>query len=175
MVTPAGGPAGLSRRRFLEAGALTGAALLLGACGAEVALPSRRAEARVLAGLLARERAAIAGLGAALETLEGARAAQVRGLLAHDRRHAAVLGEALRVRGTPPSAAPAARATGSLERALADKEAALAAYVQALGGIADAPLRVRLAETAAAEAEHAAVLRMLLGADPVPGAFGGIA
>jgi hypothetical protein len=179
VVTPeAGRPAGLSRRRLLEAGALAGAAVLLGACGAEDARPGPRAEARVLAGLLARERDAIAGLGAAVETLDGAAAASARRLLAHDRRHARALAGALAARGaTPPPSRPAFSTPGGgsapLPHALARKEAALAAYVQALGALGDPGLRVRLMEIAAAEAEHAAVLRMLLGRDPAPDAFGG--
>ncbi len=176
MSPPAGRPARLSRRALLEAGALAGAAALLGACGGEERPPGPADDARVLADLLAHERATIA----ALASLGGARADR---LLAHDRRHAAALESALRRRGARPAAAgaggeeDAAAATagdGLVALALARKQAVLAAYAEALPRLGDGGLRAEVVRTAAVEAEHAAVLRTMHGEDAVPDAFAGL-
>ena len=169
MVSP---PAGLSRRRLLEAGAAAGAALLLGACGAEQRRPGRAGEATVLRSLLAHEAAVVAALAAAADGLHGAEARRARRMVAQDRRHAATLAAALgaaAMPASPPAGAP------TIEVALARKEAALAAYVDALPRIGDGDLRVTVLQLAAAEAEHLAVLRLLLGREAAPGAFGGLA
>jgi len=169
-------PAGLSRRRLLEAGALAGTALLLGGCGHGRGRPGRDAETAVLRGLLAREAAVVAALGPAAEGLVGARGRRARRLLGQDRLHLAALSAAL---GTPATAAPSPVAPAvpeaALAVALARKEAALAAYVDALPRLGDGDLRVTVMQIAAAEAEHAAVLRLLLGRAAAPDAFAGLA
>ena len=171
---PAGAAPRLSRRALLEAGAVAGAAALLGGCGGEEERPDRAADAAVLAGLLARETAVVAALGSALETLRGADARAARALLAQDRRHAERLarrcapgasrgGGAGRGAGaTAPSgagaaAAPARAAGGTaLEPALARTEAALAAHADAVARLGDGALRAAVLRIAGEEAAHAA-------------------
>jgi rubrerythrin len=174
---PRGRAAGLSRRALLEAGALAGVGVLLGGCASETETPGRRAEVGVLADLLAHERRAIGTLDEVAASVRGADARRVRRLIAHDERHVAALEEALRARGgragspstdTPIDASP-------LDRALAAKEAALAAYAAAPARVGDGALRMRVMQIGAAEAEHAGVLRMLLGRDPAPDAFAELA
>ena len=142
----------LSRRRFLGA-ALAGSAVLAG-CGSERADEAPAAEVEVLEGLRARELAASAAvIGSPLAEL----------IARQDARHAARLG----ARDAPPQAA-VDRAT-----ALARKQEAVFAYVDALPRLADPGLRVAVMQILAAEAGHVAALREEAGDDPAPDAFAG--
>ena len=177
MSPPPGRPAGLSRRALLEAGALAGVGMLIGGCASEQETAWHGAEVRVLGDLLAHEKQAIATLHPLAGSLRGTDARRVRRVLAHDERHVGALVDALRGRGAR-RVAPSTATTvdvAPLERALAAKEAALAAYAAAPARLGDGALRVRVMEMGAAEAEHAGVLRMLLGRDPAPDAFAGLA
>jgi TAT (twin-arginine translocation) pathway signal sequence len=149
---------GLSRRQFLgTAGALVGGALL-GGCGAEEAGKEPPTDAEVLAGLLRRERAA----GAAVIGVPGAELiARQDGL--HARRLASLAG------------IDHAESTEAVElpTALARKQEAVFAYVEALPRLADPEVRVLVMQLAASEAEHLAALRLATGAEPVPDGFGG--
>jgi type IV pilus biogenesis protein CpaD/CtpE len=174
---PAGRAAGLSRRALLQAGALAGAGVLLGGCASETEAPSRRAEVGERADLLAHERRVLGTLDPLAASLRGSDARRVRQLVAHDERHAAALLAALRARGAGAAAGAVASSIDAapLARALLAKEAALAAYAAAPARLGDGALRVRVLQIGAAEAEHAGVLRLLLGHDPAPDAFAGLA
>jgi hypothetical protein len=151
-----------SRRGFLGAvGALVGAALL-GGCGAEEAGKSPPPDSEVLAGLLRRELAA----GAAVIGVAGSDLIARQDVM-HARRLAALAG----VAGATPGAAEAA----DLRTALARKQQAVFAYVEALPRLADADVRVVVMQIAASEAEHLAALRLAAGEEPVPDPFAGFA
>jgi hypothetical protein len=141
----------LSRRGFLGVSA---SVLLLGGCGADEAGKAPPTDEEVLRGLLDAELAA----GAAVI---GAPAAEL--LMRQDRRHAerlaALAGVAVRDSG----------AAVDLAAALARKQEAVFAYVQALPRLADPEARVAVMEILASEAGHLAVLREV----PVPDAFAG--
>jgi hypothetical protein len=149
---------GLSRRQFLgTAGALVGGALL-GGCGAEEAGKEPPTDAEVLAGLLRRERAA----GAAVIGVPGAELiARQDGL--HARRLASLAG------------IDHAESTEAVElpTALARKQEAVFAYVEALPRLADPEVRVLVMQLAASEAEHLAALRLAAGEEPIPDPFAG--
>jgi hypothetical protein len=149
----------VTRRRFLgAAGALVGGALL-GGCGAEEAGKSPPTDAEVLEGLLRREREA----GAAVIGVAGSELIARQDAL-HARRLASAAG------------AGVSRATTSaahLPEALARKQQAVFAYVEALPRLADPDLRVLVMQLAASEAEHLAALRLAAGDDPVPDPFAG--
>jgi hypothetical protein len=150
----------LTRRRFLGvAGVLAGA--LLSACGRDAARVRPPADAEVIAGLLRRELAA----GAAVAGLAG-EAAIARQDELHARRLAKHSGAAQATRGS-------SEATSDLSSALARKQDAVFAYVQALPRLEDPDLRVLVMQLAASEAEHLAALRLSSGAEPVPDAFAG--
>ena len=149
----------LTRRRFLgAAGVLAGA--LLSACGRDAARARPPGDAEVLGGLLRRERVA----GAAVAGLAGAAA-----IARQDELHAQRLAE---LSGAAP-VAQRADATGDLSIALARKQEAVFAYVQALPRLEDPDLRVLVMQLAASEAEHIAALRLHAGQEPVPDAFAG--
>jgi hypothetical protein len=147
-----------SRRGFL--GALVGCAALLGGCGAEQAGKAPPADSEVLDGLLRRELAA----GAAVIGVAGSDLIARQDVL-HARRLVALAG----VAGVPPAPTSAA----DLRTALARKQAAVFAYVQALPRLADPDLRVAVMQLAASEAEHLAALRLAAGEEPVPDPFAG--
>jgi hypothetical protein len=148
----------VTRRRFLGlAGALAGA--LLTGCGREEAGKPPRPDSDVLAGLLRAERRA----GAAVAGVAGA------GLIARqDELHAARLA---RLAGKSRAGRPAASA--DLSTALARKQEAVFAYVDALPRLADPDLRVLVMQIAASESAHLAALRLSGGEEPVPDAFAG--
>lgn len=149
----------VTRRRFLgAAGALAGA--LLAGCGRDAARERPPSDAEVLRGLLRRERAA----GAAVAGLAGAAA-----IARQDERHAERLGA---LAGAGPLARPADRGA-DLTAALALKQEAVFAYVEALPRLADPDHRVLVMQLAASEAEHIAALRLDARRDPVPDAFAG--
>ena len=147
-----------SRRGFLgAAGALAGA--LLAGCGREEAGRPPRPDAAVLADLLGPELRA----GAAVAGVAGA------GLVARqDELHARRLA---RLAGGLRADRPAA--SGDLRTALARKQQAVFAYVDALPRLADPDLRVLVMQIAASEAEQLATLRLEAGEEPVPDAFAG--
>jgi len=64
-------------------------------------------------------------------------------------------------------------ASGDLRTALARKQQAVFAYVDALPRLADPDLRVLVMQIAASEAEQLAALRLEAGEEPVPDAFAG--
>jgi hypothetical protein len=150
-----------TRRRFLgsAAGALVGGALL-GGCGAEEARKEPPTDAEVLDGLLRRELAA----GAAIIGVAGSELIARQDAL-HARRLAARSGADLR-RESPA-------ATDDVPTALARKQEAVFAYVEALPRLADPEVRVLVMQIAASEAGHLAALRLALGEEPVPDPFAG--
>jgi hypothetical protein len=173
---PVGRSAGLSRRALLAAGALAGAGVLLGGCGEAEPEPARTGDARLLASLLEREHAVIAVLAPATVALPRADRRRARRLLAEDRRQAARLAGELAARGVRrPRRGQAPPAGASVALALARTQAALAGYAGAAARLGDGGLRRTVLGFAAVEAQHAAVLRLLLGDDPAPDAFAGLA
>jgi hypothetical protein len=149
-----------NRRRFLgsAAGALVGGALL-GGCGAEEARKDPPTDAEVLNGLLRRELAA----GAAVIGVAGS------DLIARqDALHAARLAS---LAGVDAGQAP--EATDDVAAALARKQEAVFAYVEALPRLADPEVRVLVMQLAAGEAEQIAALRLAMGEEPVPDPFAG--
>jgi hypothetical protein len=151
---------GATRRALLA----TGAAGLLAGCGAE----ANPGEAR--AALLAEQLQAERATAAAYAGLPGREVARLRA-----RAHARVqtLQAALRSAGAAPPPVRAASGRPSLERALAAESAALRAHVAATGRTADPALRALLADLVTGAAEGEALLRRLLGRDPLAGAFPG--
>jgi len=148
-----------TRRRFLgAAGALVGGALL-GGCGAEEAGREPPSDAEVLGRLLRLELAA----GAAVIGVAGAEL-----IARQDALHARRLAAASGAQGREPAAAAQDAAT-----ALARKQEALFAYVEALPLLVDPELRVLVMQIAGSEAEHLAALRLATGKDPIPDPFAG--
>jgi hypothetical protein len=149
-----------SRRGLIlgAAGALVGGTLL-GGCGVDEAGKAPPSDAEVLDGLLQRELAA----GAAVIGVAGSELIARQDAL-HARRLAARAGADLS--GRPPAAADVASA-------LARKQEAVFAYVQAVPRLRDPQLRVLVMQLAASEAEHIAALRLATGEEPVPDAFAG--
>jgi hypothetical protein len=150
---------GLTRRRFLgAAGALAGG-VLLGGCGIDEAGKKPASDADVLTRLLPVELAAGgAVIGSPIAEL------LVREDARHARRLAALAGAPLEQR------APAAH---HLAAALARKQEAVFAYVEALPRLVDPDARVVVMQILASEAEHLAALRQAAGKEPVPDAFAG--
>ena len=179
---PSGGDArrrGCRAAGCCEAGALAGAALLLGGCGhGRSGAPAATRRPRSCAGCSrarrrssprsgSPRRACAAPAGGARADCSGRIACiwpRCRRRSARPRRGAV---------GVPRGAAGAGGAPWPSP--LARKEAALAAYVDALPRLGDGDLRVTVMQLAAAEAEHAAVLRLLLGRAAAPDAFAGLA
>ena len=146
----------LSRRGFLGA---AGALLVLGGCGVDEAREEPPSDAEVLAGLLAVERRA----GAPVVGLPEAELI-ARQDAAHARRLAAAAGVG---EGAPPAA------TLSLRDALARKQDAVFAYVEALPRLAAPDHRVLVMQIAGSEAEQLVLIRAALGEPLVPDAFAG--
>jgi Ferritin-like domain len=148
---------GYSRRDFLGAALAAGA--LLSGCGVDEAGKEPPSDAQVIAGLLRTELAAGAAvIGSPLAGLLVRQDAQ------HARRLAALAGVPLE-RRTP--------AAHDLAAALARKQEAVFAYVQALPKLADPGVRVVVMQILASEAEHLAALRQAAGEQPVPDPFAG--
>jgi hypothetical protein len=148
----------IDRRAFLRAaGALVGGALL-GGCGAEEASKEPPTDVEVLEGLLERERAA----GAAVIGVTGAELIARQDML-HARRLATLA-------GIDPTGSTEAV---DLRTALARKQEAVFAYVEALPRLADPEVRVVVMQLAASEAGHLAALRLATGENPVPDPFAG--
>jgi Ferritin-like domain len=146
---------GFSRRGFLAAAG----ALLFAGCGIDEAGKEPPSDAEVLTGLLPRELAAGgAVIGSPIAELLVRQDAQ------HARRLAALAGAPLGQR------APAAH---DLATALARKQEAVFAYVQALPKLVDPDARVAVMQILASEAEHLAALRLAAGEPPVPDPFAG--
>jgi hypothetical protein len=145
----------LTRRGFLGAAG----ALVLAGCGVDEAGEAPPSDAQVIDGLLRTELAAGAAvIGSPVAELLARQDAQ------HARRLAALAG------APPEQRAPAAH---DLAAALARKQDAVFAYVQALPKLADPDARVVVMEILASEAEHLAALRQAAGEQPVPDPFAG--
>jgi hypothetical protein len=148
-----------TRRRFLgAAGALVGG-VLLGGCGADEAGKEPPTDAEVLDALLRRELAA----GAAVIGVAGSELIARQDAM-HARRLAAGAGAGPL---DPPAAAQ------DVATALARKQEAVFAYVEALPRLVNPELRVLVMQIAASEAEHLAALRLATGEEPVPDPFAG--
>jgi hypothetical protein len=122
--------------------------------------------------MLARERAAVARL-AVLSKPNGRGAAAIARARTHDEAHVRRLSAELqRLGGERPAADNGAIAAGTpLVGALAVKQDLYARYLDALGRLRAARLRVLVVSIAAVEAEHVAALRAAAGADPLDVAF----
>jgi hypothetical protein len=149
---------GLTRRGFLGVSA---AALVLAGCGADEAGKEPASDADVLRGLLDVELAA----GAAVI---GSPVAEL--LVRQDMRHAERLA-ALAGIAVPDQRSDAAV---DLATALARKQEAVFAYVDALPELADPAARVAVMQILGSEAGQLAALRDRAGAQPVPDAFAGV-
>jgi hypothetical protein len=146
---------GLTRRDFLAAAG----ALVIAGCGADEAGKEPPSDAEVITGLLPLELAAGgAVIGSPIAELLARQDAQ------HARRLAALAGAPLE------RPAPTAH---DLAAALARKQEAVFAYVEALPKLADPGARVVVMQILASEAEHLAALRLAAGEQPVPDAFAG--
>jgi hypothetical protein len=173
----------VTRRALLGAGAVTA----LGAVGCGERTPEPAAsDATVLAGLLAVERELVAAWSAAA-ALPGAEGETARAVLAHERAHVRALESALagrpadggvsadvaRAAGEMRTRAGAAEATAALDAALALERAAAAAHAAALGRLRGPDARALVMALSGAEAQHAAVVALALGREPLPDAFAG--
>jgi hypothetical protein len=148
---------GSTRREFL--GAALAGGVLLGGCGVDEAGKEPPSDAEVIGRLLPLE------LAAGAEVIGSPIAKPlVRQDAQHARRLAGLAGAPLGRR------APAAH---DLEAALARKQEAVFAYVEALPKLADPGARVVVMQILASEAEHLAALRQAAGEQPVPDAFAG--
>ena len=187
-------PSAPQSRRALLALAAAGAgavgAAAIAACGGDdsppptqtVSTEQLRADAATLNALLDLEYTAIAGYELAIGRLRGDDRALARVVLAHEREHAAALETAVRGVGADPiERRPAAEyaagfpALGSRRDVLAfttDLEnSAVAAYVDGLGTIVTAHVRVRAAAILVVEGEHLAATHRRLHRPAVPRAF----
>jgi len=164
---------GLTRRAFIGAAGASLAAVAFGCGGEGSATESSRADAALLQGMLARERAAAQRLRA-LAAQGGRGAPAIAQARAHDVAHARRLAAELRRLGgrTPATAAPGgAAATTPLLTALAVKQDLYARYLEELALLRSAALRRLVVSIAVVEAEHVAALRAAAGADPLDVAF----
>jgi hypothetical protein len=145
-------------RRDLFGAVLVGG-VLLGGCGVDEAGDEPPSDAAVLTGLLRIE---LAAGGAVIGSPIAEPVAR------QDAQHARRLAE---LAGAPPEQrTPAAR---ELASALARKQEAVFAYIEALPRLADPGARVAVMQILASEAEHLAALREAAGQQPVPDAFAG--
>jgi Ferritin-like domain len=163
---------GLTRRAFLGAAGVSLAALVAGCGGEDKAVADARADAQVLSALLARERGAVARLAVLRKPGERG-AAEIARARAHDEAHVRRLSTELgRLGGERPAADNGAMPAGTpLAGALAVKQDLYARYLDALGRLRAARVRVLVVSIAAVEAEHIAALRAAAGADPLDDAF----
>jgi hypothetical protein len=149
----------IDRRRFLGAAAALIGGALLGGCGADEAGEEPPPDAEVLGRLLRVELAAGgAVIGSPIAESLARQDAQ------HARRLATLAGAPMPER----SAAPV-----HLDTALARKQQAVFAYVEALPKLAAADTRVTVMQVLASEAEQIAALRRAAGREPVPDPFAG--
>jgi hypothetical protein len=164
---------GLTRRAFIGAAGASLAAAAIGCGGEDSAADASRADAAILQGMLARERAAAARLRE-LAAQGGRGAAAIARARAHDDAHARRLAAELRRLGgrTPAAAAPAGAAPATpLVSALAIKQDLYARYLDELALLRAAKLRRLVVSIAIVESEHVAALRAAAGADPLDVAF----
>jgi hypothetical protein len=163
---------GLTRRAFLGAAGATLVAVAAG-CGSDgSAAESTRADAVVLQGMLARERAAAQKLRELAG--EGGRGTQeILRARSHDEAHARRLAAELRRLGgrTPAQAPPRTRASAPVLAALEIKQDLYARYLDAIALLRAPALRALVVSIAVVEAEHVAALRAAAGADPLDDAF----
>jgi hypothetical protein len=135
---------------------LAGAALVAAGCGPDGASRLPPAGPALDAQLRAQEEVVAA--------YRGLRGRDVRRMAAQARAGAA------RLRAAGARAQPAATGAPSLRRALAAEETALAAHVASLG-TGQRRTRALTTDLVLQSAQHAAVLRGMLGADPAPSAL----
>jgi hypothetical protein len=174
-------------RRTLLAGGGAAAAVTLESCSRKP-MPSNvplgkatagsRADVALLSGLLAAERYAIAAYAAGMPLLGRDAARAAKQFLGQELAHAAELEGLIKQAGAKPAKAPAFYELGNprgeldvlhlLHRA---ESAQLAAYGRAIPRLEPPRLRAAAAAILANDAQHLAVLRAVLGAPPVPGAF----
>lgn len=166
-------PPPLTRRAVIGAAGASLIAVVAGCGGEDSAPEAGRADAALIGGMLARERAAaeeLRGLAA-----RGGRGAEAIGRArAHDEAHARRLAAELRKLGgrTPAAVAPgAAAATAPLVAALAIKQDLYARYLGEMPLLRSEALRQVVVEIAVVEAEHVAALRAAAGADPLDDPF----
>lgn len=176
MTAPTGPLTTATRRSLLAA---LGAAALLPGCGSDGDPPEpgegagTEGDAQMLEVLLGLELTAGAAYAAYDSVLDGRALATARLLEGHEREHADALRRAIRLIGSAPadSTAGAARlptlgdARGALEFLLDLEATATAAYLDALPKLTTPGLRRTVASILANEAQHASVLRGLLGLD----------
>ena len=176
----------LSRRRFVAGASLVGgSAILLGACSDDTRNSglvgpdeSDQADIEILNGALDLEHMAVASYKAAAGALTGARLQIAQTFLEHEQAHADALSRAIEDAGGMPNEPKSAydlprlrSGAAALRFALELEDTAIAAYVDALPKLSQGELRSTFAAIVTTEAEHAAVLRDALGAEPVPSAF----
>jgi rubrerythrin len=177
----------LTRRELIGAAGAGASAGLIAACGdgepggaSESELAAR--DLRLLGSALDLERTVIAAYAAGADLVHGGAARATRAIAEQERAHAARLAGAIESMGGQPNppmtreeyarAFPALRRGDDLLRFAIDLEnAAVRFYHEALPKLNDPRLRLTAASIATAEAEHAALLRGVLGRPQVPDAF----
>lgn len=135
-------------------------------------------DAELLARALATEHVAIAAYNAGSPLLEGQALAAAQHFLTQERRHAGRLRELIRALGaTPEGPRPSYdfgrpdRASDVLRLLQGVEQDSVAAYAEIVPRLADPLLRETVATIATNDAEHLALVRGLLGRQPVPTAF----
>jgi hypothetical protein len=166
-----------SRRRLLQSGAASVAALLAAGCGSPSLHeqlkhdpPVARTDAEVLLALLDIERMGIAAYTAGAPLLPASAMPAAKQFLAQELAHAGGLIGLIRAAGRKP---PMPREnydlgrprTGRdvLELIHAAERAQVSAYVQAIPRLAPGPVRTRVAGIFANDAQHLSSVRFLLG------------
>lgn len=180
-----------ARRRFLKASAgatlSAGGIALVSGIGARAAFASDKSDAgltdiQILNSAVAAEHEAVAAyqLGADSGLLSAGAAKTALAFQSHHKAHVAALAGALRKLGAEPVEAKKAydfpveklqKERDVLEFAAGLERGAVSAYAGAIPRFADRQLSLAAASILADEAMHWAVLRNVLGLDPVPGAF----
>ena len=166
-------PPRLTRRGFIGVAGASLVALAAGCGGEDSPADAGRADAVLLGGMVARERAAVEKLRG-LAAGGGRAAAAIGRARAHDEAHARRLAAELRKLGGRTPATPAsggAVATTPLHSALAIKQDLYARYLEEMPLLRAASLRSLVVEIAVVEAEHVAALRAASGAEPLDDPF----
>jgi rubrerythrin len=169
-------------RRELAALAATGALPLV--LDVRAAFARARTDLEVIRAAVDLEQRAVFAYGAAAARLDSRTARMAEHFQGQEEKHAAGLTLALRIRGGHPPPKPRSARdvpglaaaldggrTAILRFAVALEETAVAAYYQSQRSLEDRRLISDTARIIGTESQHLAVLREVLGSDPVPAAF----
>ena len=186
----------MDRRRFVNWAGLSGAAVLLSACGGSKdkgtgpiagekpidSTPERPesdvADVNVLNSALVLEHQAVAAYDAAVDVLRGANRRAAATIGKHEREHVVRLTAAIKEIGGRPNTPPKnfdfgdlATEDDVLRLATRLENTALAAYIEAIPKLNDPDMRRTAAAIYANEAEHLAVLNQARGERAAPEPF----